>query len=515
MSGNGGRCSKRPRIKSLHALVYGSVLFNLFYWNIDVFTSLSSTDEIIYYPYATMTPLDQMDFSSDKRISFEQKHNSTNCNDVLLFMPYAYSINGQGAQLNSFIHASLLATFLDKPLIVMEALTFHIIPDWAHHMPHESLYESGSQFGCPAEYFNSNPNDFPPGLSRLIQIPSWINKGCGVPTCNGKFAYHNWEAIRRTEKIYWKKHHESRVTKCTEGDQIVNVAVAGGAQIRRLFLSFNQKMLDRSTEASRKAAFDWALRLGASSDEAQVFSSLSSHTAIWDYLSALINRSGLLQFQPWIARDVEQHILSSNFPLDQPYSAIHVRRGDKLLAEAKSDISKYWQSKGYTSESSWPTNYIPFARYLEVGWNTKKCKGRRKNPNLKLKPTTVYVATDDPSTVSSEIEALPKSKDGYTLINTCGDRANLTFSPSSKIATSFHINDRGDGDDCHKVYERNIAAIADMIILTRATKLVADFNSNWGRFIRNFRLFIDNQHHVSLRDMVSAFGQTHPGSPGS
>ena len=65
------------------------------------------------------------------------------------------------------------------------------------------------------------------------------------------------------------------------------------------------------------------------------------------------------------------------------------------------------------------------------------------------------------------------------------------------------------------MYARNIAAIADMIILSRSSKLVADFNSNWGRFIRNFRLFIDCKHGLHLEDMISAFGSTHPGSPGS
>jgi hypothetical protein len=85
----------------------------------------------------------------------------------------------------------------------------------------------------------------------------------------------------------------------------------------------------------------------------------------------------------------------------------------------------------------------------------------------------------------------------------------------SKATSSYHLNDRGDGDDCHKVYARNIAAIADMIVLARSRKLVADYNSNWGRLIRNFRLFIGEDHHVVFEDMVSTFGHTHPGPPGS
>jgi hypothetical protein len=241
---------------------------------------------------------------------------------------------------------------------------------------------------------------------------------------------------------------------------------------------------------------------------------LSSTTAIWDYLSALLNRSGLLQYQPWIARDVGEYIQSSNFRFDLPYDAIHVRRGDKLLAEAKGEVNKYWKSKGYPDESKWPTNYIPFSRYLEIGWG-KNCKKKRHQKRSNAELRTVWIATDDPSTVSNEIDALPKSPDGHTLINSCGSRAEFAFPPLSKATSSYHLNDRGDGDDCHKVYARNIAAIADMIVLARSRKLVADYNSNWGRLIRNFRLFIGEDHHVVFEDMVSTFGHTHPGPPGS
>jgi hypothetical protein len=48
-------------------------------------------------------------------------------------------------------------------------------------MPDNSLYDSESQFGCPLDYFNADPSQFPSGLSRLIQIPLWISKGCQYP----------------------------------------------------------------------------------------------------------------------------------------------------------------------------------------------------------------------------------------------------------------------------------------------------------------------------------------------
>jgi hypothetical protein len=205
-----------------------------------------------------------------------------------------------------------------------------------------------------------------------------------------------------------------------------------------------------------------------------------------------------------------------SFPLNASYDAIHVRRGDKLIAEAKKVVIPYWRSKGYNDEASFPTNYIPFEHYVQMAWGKVGCRNMREMlKHLKERPRTVFIATDDPVTVQKEIQSLPKARDGNPKISYCGHKAMFVFSPSSKTTNSFHLNDRAKGDDCHNVYQRNIAAIADMIVLARANKLVADFNSNWGRFIRNFRMFLDGKTHVALRDMTAAFGNSHPGPPGS
>ena len=68
------------------------------------------------------------------------------------------------------------------------------------------------------------------------------------------------------------------------------------------------------------------------------------------------------------------------------------------------------------------------------------------------------------------------------------------------------------------MYARNIAAIADMIILSRADKFIGDYNSNWGRFIKIARSFLNsdgNKPSVITKPMVIAFGPSHPGEPGS
>ena len=59
-----------------------------------------------------------------------------------------------------------------------------------------------------------------------------------------------------------------------------------------------------------------------------VFSKTEEESVIWDYVSALIARSGLATFQPWIVRDVKQFIMSTELPLDVPHDSILVRRGD-------------------------------------------------------------------------------------------------------------------------------------------------------------------------------------------
>ena len=57
----------------------------------------------------------------------------------------------------------------------------------------------------------------------------------------------------------------------------------------------------------------WAIQLGATPYQANIFAyQLTNKSDIWDYVSALLGRSGLVTFQPWIARDVHEFIPSSS-----------------------------------------------------------------------------------------------------------------------------------------------------------------------------------------------------------
>lgn len=478
----------------------------------------------IHHQYETLIPPNLIDFSIDERLSWQSDDggNSEYCKDILLLMPYEHSINGQGAQLNAYIWASLLATFLNKALVILESPNYQFLSEWNKHPPASTLYDSGSQFGCPADEFEGDDisADFPRGLSRLIQNPIWVNRGCGVPTCGGKYGYYEWEAIRKTQKSHVLQYGATHDIECVEGNVHVTVTVLGISSMNRMTRRTHMltRMTDRSSESSRSAAYHWAMRLGANADEAQFFSQITSPNQIWDYLSALVNRSGLLRFQPWIARDVEERIRSLNIPLDGPYDAIHVRRGDKLIAEARKEVQHYWSTKGYPA-GKMPTNYIPFSHYAGKVWGACATTGRRRM-RMRDPARNVYIATDDPTTVKREIASFPKVKGkGASIVDQCLHKVNFWFAPSFND-TSFHINDRRSNDDCHQVYKRNIAAIADLVILSRADKFVGDYNSNWGRFIKITRSFFNDPDGstkplVSTKNMVVAFGPGHPGPPGT
>ena len=117
-------------------------------------------------------------------------------------------------------------------------------------------------------------------------------------------------------------------------------------------------------------AYGWAHRFGATPEEAEYFSTMPAEFMgenIHKFISALANRSGLLRLQPWIERDVAQYLKQSKLVPNTPYDA-----GDKLLKESGAWVAKYWSSKGY-SKGNFPTNYVPFTHYIEMGWKEGLC----------------------------------------------------------------------------------------------------------------------------------------------
>lgn len=341
------------------------------------------------------------------------------CGDILLFMPHNFARNGHGSQLNSYLLAAMLATFLGKSMVLLDAPRKY------------SRYPSGSQFGCPVDAFE-NPEEFlnfkgsdhsrlvmkphfPDGLQRLIIHPRWLSRDCPIPKCN-TFEYNSWDSIRKGQRDHVLSGLPPREIMCNEENGKVKVTVMGGGEVRSYFeRQFQKKMLERNTRASQTKAYNWAVRLGAPHYEAEVFSKITKKSDIWDYVSALLARSGLVTFQPWIARDVGQFIKATQMPLDQPHDGIHVRRGDKLETESREEVVNYWHSQGYERQIDFPKSYIPFTHYLRL-WE-KDCKdiwsGKAKD---KTEVRIIYLATDDPDTLKDEIKKLPRGQGGTVIV---------------------------------------------------------------------------------------------------
>mmetsp|Transcript_30262 Transcript_30262/g.54800 ORF Transcript_30262/g.54800 Transcript_30262/m.54800 type:complete len:575 (-) Transcript_30262:99-1823(-) len=457
--------------------------------------------------FETLVPPSEIDYSIKNRLPWEQKEssfqtkkktnasNNKKCDDILLFMPQMFARNGHGSQLNSYLLAAMMATFLGKAMVVLEAPEKY------------SKYPNGSQFGCPVDGFK-NPEEFlnfkgddhselemrrnfPKGLHRLIQHPSWISRDCGIPDCN-TFDYNSWDTVRKLQRDYYSTGKPARAITCVEKDRSVQVTVMGGEEVRQFFdRQIKKKMLQRSGMMAKERAYNWAVRLGGTHYQAEVFAKTTKESDIWDYISALIARSGLVTFQPWIVRDVKEFIKSSNLPLDSPHDAIHVRRGDKLATEAREEVVIYWHSQGYERQVDFPLNYIPFTHYLRL-WESE-CLNDWVGVSKKSRTArTIYLATDDMRAVTKEISKLPRGQGGTTIVGGC-ERVHFVFSPDAHHG-SFHLSEGGVKVDCVQRYKRNIHSIADLMILTKSNTFVGEFNSNWGRLVRIFRTQLNDMY---------------------
>ncbi|KAL7545589.1 hypothetical protein ACHAWF_008939 [Thalassiosira exigua] len=480
--------------------------------------------------FQTLVPPSEIDYTIKNRLPWEQRDRSSRkpdaidekCGDILLFMPQMFARNGHGSQLNSYLLAAMLATFLGKAMVILEAPQKH------------SRYPNGSQFGCPVDAFK-NPeeflnfkgsdhgqmemrSDFPRGIDRLIVHPSWISRDCGIPTCN-TFDYNSWDAIRKAQRDYYLTGLAPKEIKCNEkgeesaGEVEVMVTVMGGEEVRQYFdRQYKKQMLDRSSRGARKRAYQWAIRLGATHYQATVFSTLKEESDIWDYLSALLARSGLVTFQPWIARDVKEFIKSSHLPLDLPHDSIHVRRGDKLTTESREEVVNYWHSQGYERQVDFPLNYIVSTslQILLFFWQWENDCLNFGTAKKRRGVRTIYLATDDPDTVKEEIKRLPRGLGGTTIVggvfqscsqhcissylhSQCFQRVKFVLSPDAHHG-SFHLSEGGVKSDCVERYKRNIHSIADLMILTKSNTFVGEFNSNWGRIVRIFRAQLNDMY---------------------
>ncbi|KAL9186886.1 hypothetical protein ACHAXT_010606 [Thalassiosira profunda] len=423
------------------------------------------------------------------------------CDRLLLYLPDPFADHGHGSQINTYLMGVTTATYLDRAMVLVEP-------------PVEaSKYPGGSQFGCPVDAFRETVTQtslrkaatwevkegFPRGFSRLVDHPNWLSRGCPVP-CAETHSYRDWAGLAN-------KYHGGEFAEVTcnnpDGSE-TNVVVTGGAKLRQHFRE-HESIMVRGHPSPQ--AHQWATNLGATPDEAKLFSSLLSSTQIWDYVLGLMNKAGFLRLQPWLARDVELFLRSFDLPLGEDYSAIHVRRGDKLAVEARAEVVKFWRSQGHTDADNLPTEYVPFAHYLSK-WDGPETCQRDANGEAIVQKHNVYVATDDPIVVHQEIAALPDHIDDDTILHNECHQLRFYFNPTD--ASAFHLN--GDGekgfedqseareDSCFSRYQRNVASVADMMILSKAKTFIGEYNSNWGRVIRTMRVRLNPLEATSDSD---------------
>mmetsp|Transcript_17 Transcript_17/g.53 ORF Transcript_17/g.53 Transcript_17/m.53 type:complete len:593 (-) Transcript_17:2396-4174(-) len=447
--------------------------------------------------FETLVSPAELDFTISRRLPWEQDESPEKCEEILLLMPEYFARNGHGSQLNSYVLAAMMATYLGKAMLILDA-------------PQKNTkYPNGSMFGCPVDAFKDKKEfdqftgnnhkhlemkeDFPMGMSRLLQHSTLLSRGCAMPACSS-FTYDSWEAIRKAQREHFLNGLPPREVNCEDGDRTQRVIPLGGEEVRQFFEAQVKPMI--LDETKRSEAYRWIIRLGANAHEAQVFIKLTKEADIWDFVSALMARSGIIKFQPWIARDVAQFIRQTDLPLNSGYDAIHVRRGDKLETESRQEVVAYWHSQGYDRVGQFPTNYIPFRHYLRL-WDSTDCDSYWNGFQTQATTRLVYVATDDPTTVKEEIAKLPKGSDGTTIVAGC-KKVKFIFAPVSEDS-AFHINEGGGKVDCYVRYKRNIRAIADLMVLTKSDTFVGEFVSNWGRIIRLNRLVLNDSPLVGER----------------
>lgn len=208
--------------------------------------------------------------------------------------------------------------------------------------------------------------------------------------------------------------------------------------------------------------------------------------------------------QPWIAQGVykqksawiqSEPEAAALWNGDEFYIGVHIRRGDKLLVEAKAWVDQYWgqqKQQNSTKPTEQVPNYIPFSEYKKHIVEASHEHGVQRH-----NPINVYIATDDPMTVRREIDAMPATEHFRFWFHpmVIGD-----FPSDTSIVS--HIR---EATDCRNRYNRTLAAVMDLMLLTRSTVFVGEYNSNWGRLVRTHRtVMVDGIAHV--RDVRTVWG---------
>ena len=272
-----------------------------------------------------------------------------------------------------------------------------------------------------------------------------------------------------------------------------------GTDVQRYFdNNFKLKMLHRPSPT----AYNWALRLGAKQYEAQTFANLEDENEIWDFISALLARSDVLRFQPWIATDTKAFIRSSQLPMQVSYDAFYVRREEEEEMEGGGGA-------GYEKNTNGVNNDIPFQEYLKA-WERHDCSDKAR---------IIYIASDEPAQIKEEISNFPVGTEGNLILPGVDVCHGLRFY-LREDSTSTAFMKKESASDCSIQYRRTISSVADLLILSKSSTFVGEYGSGVGRLVRTFRAALndypsrEDEGPVLVRDSRVVWGNTHPGPPG-
>jgi len=375
------------------------------------------------------------------------------CDDVVLFMPDANE--SLERQLNNYVLAAMLATFANKAMVVLDA-------------PRESI--------CPSGEDDDNV-DYPLAFSSIVKSPEWLMQGCPVP-CRATRTYADWDDFRRSDSpvAFCTKDVDSISTGTSTTGRTTSVFVVGGDETRVYFDGYFRKKIEG---APTSVSYDWAVRAGAAPREAEVFSKLTGEE-MYDYMGALLVRSDVLRLQQRIRDDTNKHIWAYAYPRGHrktPHDAMYVRRGEDAGADPRAKrlyVDSYWDAASGIYDGATRTtrrDYIPLLHYMRH-YHDVKCSGDLRR---------VYIATDDPVTVRREVDELGPETGHGVLFNNCHN-IKFTVSKVKKILGS---------SACAARYARTVADISDFIVVRTADTFVGEFNSDWGKLIRLFRLALN------------------------
>ena len=325
------------------------------------------------------------------------------CDNILLFLPLS-NVRTVEIQLRNYFVAVLAATFTDYALVILDD-------------PAVDLFGTGQDGSASGGG----------GLASLVDHPDELSRRCAVP-CAGIFGYDDWE-LRS-----WPG--PATPILCSESTQ--NVLVINGDTVAAYLAAMSQEMSHRSTTDAVSAAFRWASRLGARSDEASVLATMTDGKQILDYACGLLARSGLLRLNPRVAEDVASFVGEFGRGIHQ------------LDAIVKTNDS------------------IPLTSYLSQ--LSDECHHHK-----------VYVATNSTDDVERQIADLPRHRNGSPTLNRKRGCVTFTF----VVVSLVHAI-----EPSWSLYQNTVLTLSQLIMLARSRRLVADPSADIYALLRFFRMRI-------------------------